>query len=136
MSKSLAELVFPRPAVGGSLEVQPHYRFRSGLSLGLGYRHTFYAGAPSRGSVYLDARYTGTRGSVRPVLGLRAGGFAGGDEGGDDPYLGLELGPVAGIDAPLGPRASFQALASAYGVLGLYRGLRVMPGVQAGLVLR
>ena len=136
VSKPLAEISPTRPGAGVSVEIQPQLQFRSGFGLGLGFRHTAYAGVPDRGSLYADVRYTGRRGPVRPVVGLRAGGFVGGDEGGDDAYLGLEIGPIAGIDVPRGRRASFQALGSAYTVLALYRGVRLMPGLQVGLVLR
>lgn len=136
VSGALAEISPQRPDLGAVLEVQPQWRFGSGLSLGAGFRYTAYASVPDRESVYLDVRFTRRRPGIRPVIGLRAGGFHGGDAEGDDPYIGLEIGPVGGIEVALRERVTLQALGSAYGVLGLFRGFRVLPGVQVGLVLR
>jgi hypothetical protein len=136
VSGELAEFSGQQPDLGLLLELQPQWRFGSGLSLGVGFRYTAYASVPDRESIYLDLRFIGRRPGVRPVMGLRAGGFHGGDTEGDDPYIGLEIGPVGGVEVPLRERADLQLLGSAYGVLGLFRGFRVLPGVQVGLVVR
>lgn len=136
VARSLAEVAPSPPGAGAVLEVQPGWRFRSGLSLGVGVRYTAYAGVPDRGALYVEGRYTGPRGAVRPVIGLRAGGFTGGDEGGDDPYIGVEVGPIAGVEVPVGQGVALQALGSVYGVAALFRGLRALPGFQVGVVIR
>lgn len=136
IARSLAELANPRPDIGWSFEIQPEWRSRGGFGLGVGFRHTTYADVPDRDAVYFEVRYTEPREGLRPSIALRGGGFHGGDTQGDDPYIGLEIGPIGGLEAPLSRSAAIRVEAYAWGVLALFRGARVLPGVQVGLVLR
>ncbi|MGE0555391.1 MAG: hypothetical protein AB7R55_18325 [Gemmatimonadales bacterium] len=136
VAASLAELAPREPGAGLTLEAVPDLRFRSGFSIGLGFRYTVYSGVPDRETILVDLRYTRPGPGWRPVLGLRGAAFHGGDEGGDDAYIGVELGPVVGLERQVGPRLAVQALGSVAGVLALYRGARVLPSAQLGLVLR
>jgi len=133
---SVAEVAARKTGAGVTIEVAPDWRFRSGLSLGLGFRYTAYPDLPGRNLVFVDARYTRPAGAWRPTVGLRAGGFQGGDEDMDDPYIGLEIGPVVGVERTVGEHLSVQALGSIAGVLALYRSARVLPSLQVGLVIR
>jgi len=132
----VAELSPRKPGAGLTFEAVPDLRFRSGLSIGLGFRYTAYAGVPDRGALLADLRYVRPGQGVRPVLGLRGAAFHGGDEGGDDAYLGVELGPVLGVERRIGPHLAVQALGNVALVLALYRSARILPSAQLGLVVR
>lgn len=131
----LTEVAATNP-VGLGVEVNPEWRTAGGFGLGLGFRYVVYAGVPDHGALHLDVKKTWTTGRVRPVIGLRFGAFAGGDRGGDDPFIGVQAGPLLGIEAPLSERVSFTATASALGMAPLFRGIGLFPGLQAGIVIR
>jgi len=136
IAAGVAELSPRKPGAGLTLEAVPDLRFRSGLSIGLGFRYTAYSGVPDREAILVDLRYVRPGSSVSPVLGLRGAAFHGGDEGGDDAYLGIELGPVLGVERRIGPHLAVQALGNVALVLALYRNARILPSAQIGLVVR
>ncbi len=132
---SLAE-VAPRRPVGIGFEVQPEWRSRGGFGLGVGFRYVTYPGIPNHGSLYLEAKRVWNTPALRPLAGLRAGVFGGGDRGGDDPFIGLLGGPVLGFEKPLSPSATLQVTATLLETVALYRDPAGMYGLHVGLVFR
>lgn len=128
-----------RPPLGASVEATAHIGLGSGFSLGPGFRYIGYDRVADRCVVFADFRYTARARSsgtgLRPIVGLRAGVFAGGDEGGDDPYIGFEGGPIFGTLIPLGKRADLQLLGSLMAARALFGGVRAYGGLQIGVAL-
>jgi len=123
--------------VGLGGEITPEFRFGSGIGVGVGFRYVRYPEVRDHGAIHLDLRKTwsGTR-PVAPVVGLRITAFYGGDDEGDDPYLGVGAGPLAGFERRLGPRTSVQVLGTILAINAIFRSPQVLPGIQVGVVLR
>jgi hypothetical protein len=132
---SLAEVAPTRP-VGIGFEVQPEWRSRGGFGLGVGFRYVSYPGVPNHGSLYLEAKKIWNAPPIRPLVGLRAGVFSGGDQGGDDPFIGVVGGPVLGFEKPLSPSATLQVAATLLETVALFRGLQGMYALHVGVVVR
>ena len=128
--------VAPVDPIGIGLEFTPEWRWRSGVGIGVGFRYVVYSGVPNHGSLFLEAKWVAASGTIRPILGLRAGLFGGGDDGVDEGYFGVQAGPMVGFEKPISPNTSLVILGTALGTAGVYRSAQLMPGLQFGVAVR
>ncbi|MFN0180988.1 MAG: hypothetical protein ACKVZ0_19455 [Gemmatimonadales bacterium] len=131
----LTQLSAARP-IGLGVDVAPEWRSRGGFGVSVGFRYIRYSEVPDHRALSIDARKYFRGGGAQPIVGLRLTGFVGGDTEGDDPFIGIGVGPVGGIEWAVGDRVALQVVGSVLAVQALYRNAQALAGLQIGMVIR
>jgi hypothetical protein len=131
----LTQLSDARP-IGLGIDVAPEWRSRGGFGLSAGFRYIRYSEVPDHRAISIDARKYLRSGRAQPIIGLRLTGFVGGDAEGDDPFIGIGVGPVGGVEWAVGDRVALQVIGSVLAVQALYRDAQALAGLQFGMVIR